>query len=568
VTVFELMQEMKKNIYPMGISAREHESRCQGIIIRCSVIVVDSRLVWPRREATLVKKGFISAAAVFGIATAAHAGELSDIQEQSTQLRQQNQALTKRISDLERRQRKLEAQPVAKQPADSMAADYPSYKAEYKKAPPVNDSLTWNGVTLYGLVDLGITYQNHAAPLSSTSGLGLNYLISKNSNGSYFGIGGNALSSSFVGLKGNVELTEGLSGVFNLQTGFNPWSGRLSDGLGSIVQNNGLAVGAQNSFADSAKDGQAFNVAAYAGLSSPSYGTLTYGRQSALTSDGVVNYDPMGNSGAFSLIGFQGATGGGGATENRIFDNSFKYAVNVGPFRAAAEAQLRAGFGGATGNAFQGQIGADYMGLSVDAIFSHVEDAITSAPLPVGTLLSPTLINPGNGFVAGTVSDNTSFMLLAKYTIGPVKILGGYEHMQFANPKNPLLTGESIVGGYTLGTVNNANFATDKVLQVFWGGVRYAVRPDVDLSVAYYHEEQNSFQGGTPATLNAAHCSNASLAQCSGQLDAVSFVADYKFAKRFDAYAGIMWSQVSNGLSNGFLQTYSVDPTVGMRFQF
>ena len=552
----------------MGISERERESRCQGIIIRCSVIVVDSRLVWPRWEATLVKKGFISAAAVFGIATAAHAGELSDIQEQSRQLREQNQALTKRIGDLERRQRKLEAQPVAKQPADSMAADYPSYKAEYKKAPPVNDSLTWNGITLYGLVDMGITYQNHAAPLSSTAGLGLNYLISKNSNGSYFGIGGNALSSSFVGLKGNVELTEGLSGVFNLQTGFNPWSGRLSDGLGSIVQNNGLAIGAQNSFADSAKDGQAFNVAAYAGLSSPIYGTLTYGRQSALTSDGVVNYDPMGNSGAFSLIGFQGATGGGGDTENRIFDNSFKYAVNVGPFRAAAEAQLRAGFGGATGNAFQGQIGTDYMGLSVDAIFSHVEDAITSAPLPVGTLLSPTLINPGNGFVAGTVSDNTSFMLLAKYTIGPVKILGGYEHMQFADPKNPLLAGDSIVGGYTLGTVNNANFATDKVLQVFWGGVRYAVRPDVDLSVAYYHEEQNSFQGGTPATLNAAHCSNASLAQCSGQLDAVSFVADYRFAKRFDAYAGIMWSQVSNGLANGFLQRDSIDPTVGMRFQF
>jgi predicted porin len=39
----------------------------------------------------------------------------------------------------------------------------------------------------------------------------------------------------------------------------------------------------QNSFADSAKDGQAFNVAAYAGLSSPTYGTLTYGRQNALT---------------------------------------------------------------------------------------------------------------------------------------------------------------------------------------------------------------------------------------------------------------------------------------------
>jgi len=522
---------------------------------------------------TLVKRIILSAAAVFTVATAAHAGELSDIQEQSKQLREQNQALTKRIADLERRQRKFEAQP-AKQPAvagrpanpgDSMAA-YLAYKAEYKKA-PVNDSLTWNGITLYGLVDMGVTYQNHGAPLSSTAGLGLNYLISKNSNGSYFGIGGNALTSSYVGLKGNVELTEGLNGVFNLQTGFNPWSGRLSDGLGSIVQNNGLPVSMQNSFADSAKDGQAFYVA-YAGLSSPTYGTLTYGRQNALTSDGVINYDPMSNSGAFSLIGFQGATGGAGDTENRIFDNSFKYAVNVGPFRGAVEAQFRSGAFSAPGNAVEAQVGADYAGLSVDAIFSHVTDAITSAPLPVGTVLPASLINPGNGFVAGTVSDNTSVMLLAKYTIGPVKLFAGYEHMQFANPNNPLAAGSFNIGGYTLGTVNNTNFATDKILQVFWGGAKYAVRSDIDLIFAYYHEEQNSFQGGTPATLNAAHCSNASLAQCSGQLDAVSFVADYRFAKRFDAYAGIMWSQVSNGLSNGFLQRSSIDPTVGLRFQF
>src|SRR6266566_6546487 len=319
---------------------------------------------------TLVKRIILSAAAVFTVATAAHAGELSDIQEQSKQLREQNQALTKR-----RRQRRLEAQPAkppavtasSANPADSMAADL-AYKAEYKKT-PVDDSLTWHGITLYGLVDMGVTYQNHGAPLSNTAGLGLNYLISKNSNGSYFGVGPNALSSSYIGLKGNQEIADGLSAIFNLQTGFNPQSGKLSDGLGSIVQNNGLAIGQQNSFADSAKDGQAFNVAAYAGLSSPIYGTLTYGRQNALTSDGVVAYDPLSNSGAFSLIGFQGATGGAGDTENRIFDNSFKYAVNIGPFRGAVEAQFRSGAFSAPGNAVEAQIGADYAGLSVDAIF-------------------------------------------------------------------------------------------------------------------------------------------------------------------------------------------------------
>ncbi len=202
---------------------------------------------------------FISAAAVCAFATASHASELSDIQAQAKQLQEQNQALTKRIADLEKRQRKLETQPAKQpavaarsaKPADTMAADYANYKAELKKA-PVDDSLTWHGITLYGLVDMGVTYQNHGAPLSNTAGLGLNYLISKNSNGSYFGVGPNALSSSFVGLRGNQELFDGLSAIFNLQTGFNPQSAKLSDGLGSIVQNNGLAIGQQNSFADSA----------------------------------------------------------------------------------------------------------------------------------------------------------------------------------------------------------------------------------------------------------------------------------------------------------------------------
>jgi predicted porin len=276
----------------------------------------------------------------------------------------------------------------------------------------------------------------------------------------------------------------------------------------------------------------------------------------------------MSNSGAFSLIGFQGATGGAGDTENRIFDNSFKYAVNIGPFRAAVETQIKSGAFSAPGNAIEGQVGADYAGLSVDAIVSHVTDAVSSAPLSTAQITAAANlgINQGAGLVSGTVSDNTSIMLLAKYTYGPVKFYGGYEHIQFANPNNPLAPGSFITGGYSLGAVNNANFTTDKVLQVFWGGVKYAVRPDVDLSVAFYHEEQNSFQSG--AVNVGGVCTTSAFAQCSGQLDAVSFVADYRFAKRFDAYAGIMWSQVSNGLANGFLQRSSIDPTVGLRFQF
>ncbi len=533
-----------------------------------------------------MKKTLISAATVCAIATGAHASELADIQTEAKLLREQNQMLTKRLANLERRQRKLEAQeakqptaspaprPVAAarpaSPLNSIAADFSAIKAEYKKAAASDDSLTWHGITLYGQVDLGVAYQNHGTPLSGTSVLGLNYLISKNSNGSYFGVAPNALSTSFVGIRGNQEIADGLSAVFNLQAGFSPESGTLSNGLGSIVQNNGLAVGAQNAFGDSSRNGQLFNMAAYAGLSSPTYGTLTYGRQTSLSSDGVVNYDPMGNSGAFSVIGFQGTTGGAGTTENRILDNSFKYAVNVGPFRAAVDAALSNGGNNAPGNVIEGQIGGDYQGLSLDAIYTHVQNAVSAAPLTPAQVLAVDSLGfgQGSGSISATVSDNTAIMLLAKYSAGPLGLFGGYEHIQFANPSSPLTPGAALEGGYTIGVVNNTAFATDKVLQVFWGGVRYTVRSDIDLLAAYYHEEQNSFEGGTPATLNAGHCSDASLAQCSGQLDAISLLVDYRFAKRFDAYAGIMWSQVSNGLANGFLQRSSIDPTIGLRFHF
>ena len=50
--------------------------------------------------------------AVFAFAATGHADELSDIQAQSKQLRDQNQALMKRLSDLEKRQQKLEKQPA------------------------------------------------------------------------------------------------------------------------------------------------------------------------------------------------------------------------------------------------------------------------------------------------------------------------------------------------------------------------------------------------------------------------------------------------------------------------
>jgi predicted porin len=536
------------------------------------------RLFW----GIYVKKTFISAAAILAFAASAHADELADVQAQAKQLREQ---MTKRIADLEKRQKALEAQRAAVptiNPVDAMAADLP-YKAAVKAKPAENDDICIKGICVYGNFDMGATWIQHSAPFSPLAGGPLDTLVSKNGAGSYFGVGANQLSTSFIGLRGKQEIADNLYAVFNLQTLFNPASGLNANGTGSIAQNNGLPIGFQNSFGDSSKGGQLFNNAAYFGISSPTYGTFTMGRQSALSSDLIVNYDPLSGSNSWSVITFQGANGGGGDTENRILDNSFEYRVNVGLVRLAVEAQLSNGGNTGTNNIFQGDIGFDYMGLTMDFLGGHTSDGISSAPLGLGVGVIPS-VALGQGQLGVTVSDNTYFQVGARYTIGPWKFFGGYEHIDFANPNNPLAPGAFLQGGFVAGTANNTNFTTDRILQTAWFGVRYSITPALDITGAYYHEWQNSFIIGN-GTNPTGTCNTSASAGCSGTLDAVSLVLDWRFAKHVDMYAGVMWSQVNNGLANGFLganiagptgaanpnprnTASNVDPGIGLRYQF
>ena len=506
-------------------------------------------------------------------------------------MREQNAAMTKRLADLEKRQKALEAQkPVVINPVDAMAADLP-YKAAVKAKPIENDDICVKGICVYGDFDMGIAYQNHGTGFAAMAGGPLDYLTSKNSNGSYFGVAANMISTSFIGLRGKQEIADNLYAVFNLQTLFNPASGQNANGPGSISLNGGLAnnVAFQNAFGDSSKGGQMFNNAAYFGISSPTYGTFTMGRQSALTSDLIVNYDPLSGSNAWSLITFQGANGGGGNTENRILDNSYEYRINIGPVRLAGEIQARSGgfMPSSTGNAFEGNIGFDYMGFSMDFVGGKIFDSVGIGGSALAQSLVAQCVNnfgPGWGCVPATVSDNTVFQVAAKYTIGPWKLFGGYEHINFANPENPLNNGAFIQGTYIAPLPNNTNFPTDKILQTAWFGVRYAITPALDITGAYYHEWQNTFATST-ATLNGCAVLGASSSQCSGTLDAVSLVVDWRFARHVDVFAGVMWSQVNGGLANGFLlangsnsgvnnnttggnRASSFDPGIGMRYQF
>jgi len=500
-------------------------------------------------------------------AATAHADELTDIQAQAKQLREQNAAMTKRLADLEKRQKALETKPavVTINPVDAMAADLP-YKAAVKARPIENDDICWHGVCLYGNFDMGLSYVQHGNPFNAMAGGPQQYLVEKASFGSQFGVGANQMSTSFIGLRGKQEIADNLYAVFNLQTLFNPASGMNANGIGAIVQNNGfgqapqLGGGFANSYGDSSKGGQMFNNAAYFGISSPTYGTFTMGRQSALTSDLVVNYDALSGSNAWSLITFEGATGGGGDTEDRILDNSYEYRLNVGPVRFAAEVQLRNGGNSGTGNNFQGDVGFDYMGLSMDFQGAKIYDAVavsttlSSAQVNAltGTQLG-TVVNPFGGAIpcslgcmSGTISDNTVFQVAARYTIGPWKLFGGYEYVQYSNPNSPLAPGAFVYGGYNLAYANNNNYIDNKNLNIFWVGVKYAVTPTFDLMASYYGQRYGFFTSGTapsatgfanvpggPTTGTAAQqaaCAgnSAAAANCAGGQDMVSLAMDWR----------------------------------------
>ena len=316
------------------------------------------------------------------------------------------------------------------------------------------------------------------------------------------------------------------------------------------------------------------------GISSPTWGTFTFGRQNTTLADLVAKYDPQQNSYAFSLLGLSGTPAGGGDTEDRRLDSSIKYDghfLDIVHVAAQAKTQNSSAANyatGGSGEAFSGfevAIGAQYAGASADVFYTKIKDAIAAGTLSAAQVADlPALGLSSQNSVSGTVSDNASYGLMASYDLAPllpivpVSLYGGFQHITYMNPSIPLLAGFDDIGGYVLGAVNNEAYAkADKELNVYWLGARYSPTPQATLAIAYYGEKQFAY-----ATGKNAGCSTVVAGSCSGNLNVASLSFDYHFTKRFDSYAGFMWSNVSHGLANGYLNTTNVDPTIGVRFSF
>jgi predicted porin len=432
---------------------------------------------------------------------------------------------------------------------------------------PTDGGLSWHGITLYGTIDIGLQYESHGAPFSDYYTPASTNIIQKDAHESVVGATGSNLSQSKVGLRGLEPLYADWSGVFALETWFNPQAGELANSLKSLTVNNGLTPGQQSTNNDGASAGQVFQVA-YVGLSSKTFGTLTFGRQAMLISEGVANLDPNQAAPAFSLLGASGTYAGAGSTEDKRMDSTLKYRVG---FADTAHVTVLYKFnnsnGGAGGTAVQANIGGQYAGLEVDGYYSKINDAISLTSLSAAQVAAlPKLGFSSDNSLSATISDNTTYAVLAAYKIAPipVKLYAGYEHIQFANPSTDVAAGTTGLGGYILAFVNNAAYANDKDLSVYWGGVRYSVVPSLDVVAAYYGYRQNAYGTGTQAG-----CTTVAHSTCSGTFEAYSLDAVYRLSKRFDLYGGIMYSSVSDGLANGYAYyTTNINPTIGARFTF
>lgn len=463
------------------------------------------------------------------------------------------------------------------------AADYRSFKAagcalallgalaasgtalaQQKTGPgvPADDSLTWQGITLYGVVDVGIQYDTHSAPFSPYRPAASGNIVRSNSAGSVTGLTPSNMGQSRIGLQGNEPLSDTWSAVFQAETFFNPQSGQLADSLKSLALNNGRPLTAQSVGVDGSSAGQLLQTG-YVGVKSAQFGSLTFGRQITLVSEGSIKYDPNYNATAFGLLGASNTYSGAGSSENNRLDSTAKYVGNFSDLLHVAALYKFSGASGSANTAVQGQIGGEYAGASVDAYYSKVYSSITASSLSatqVATL--PPTYTVANSLV-GTISDNTAYALMGRYKLDPLKFFAGYEHIKYANPATPLAAGFTDIGGYVLAIVNNTAYDNPKNIQVYWAGVRYSLTPHLDLAGAYYGVHQNAYGTGT-----AAGCSSAAHSTCSGNLEAISLDADYRFNVHFDAYLGAMYSQVQDGLASGYLNTTNINPTVGVRFKF
>ena len=452
--------------------------------------------------------------------------------------------------------------------------------------------LSQGPLSVYGRIDTGATFQSNGAKFNPYYANGIRNIISKQSHGAKLQWSPNNLSQSNLGLALKQPLSGDINLIGDVDFGFDPYSLQFANGPASLYDNNKIPAYYQSAHSDSSRAGGIDNAYAYLGLSSPTYGELTVGRQNTLSSGLSSQYDPMGGSYAFSLLGFSAvAIAGAGATETARYNTSIEYVYDFQDVLHAGAIVQLGGYkqGNGANGAYQVDVGGEYAGFSVDAVYAYAKDAVTLSAyggdngafgLPAGVATYD---------LKATLADLQAGILFVKYRWQALTFYGGYGYGTLSNPSDSYSWGLSnTLGGYAVlpGGVKNDAYTINKIQQVGWLGAKYLLRPDLDFAVAYYDQWYNNYSGdvcvantvpvsGAPAGvkpqgLNTA-ANNAAgkvVNNCAGTRSMVGFLVDYRPWKRVDTYAGVTWSEVTGGAAAGYIKTSDTAVTAGVRVSF
>jgi predicted porin len=278
--------------------------------------------------------------------------------------------------------------------------------AQQKTGPGITgeDSLTWRGITLYGVVDIGLQYDTHSAPFTPFRPSASGNIVRQNSRSSVIGVTPSNMGQSRVGLHGTEPLNDQWAAVFQAETFFNPQSGEMANSLKSLAANNARPPTQQSVGVDGSSAGQVFQTA-YVGLKSPRFGTLTLGRQVSILQEGVIRYDPNYNATAFGLLGASNTYSGGGSAEDNRLDSTAKYLVSFNELVHLGALYKFNRSSGSADTAFQANLGAECPRASVDAYYSRVNSAITATSLTAAQVAAlPALGYSISNSLAATIS--------------------------------------------------------------------------------------------------------------------------------------------------------------------
>jgi hypothetical protein len=187
---------------------------------------------------------------------------------------------------------------------------------------------------------------------------------------------------------------------------------------------------------------------------------------------------------------------------------------------------------------YQGQVGADFPNiyggtLSFDAIGSFAKDAVSLSSFSGSNITCIHFINcfininnqlfDPNDVAKATLSNNIGLEVLGRYKRDPFTLYGGYIYARLMNPSDDYLGGfRTIAEGifvppgffskhvYINNAITDNNYNIQKVLMTWWGGAKWAMRPDVDVAFGYYFQSQNDF--------NTAPCTGSGINISSNKL--------------------------------------------------